>query len=140
MQIAFAFPPLWIVEQYQLKDKVQDGHIYLEMHCTLWGLPQAGILANKLLRKCLAPHGYFKCKQTPGLWKHTSFTFVVDNFGVKFEQKEDIDHLIKCSKQKYELIEDWDSDLYCGICLKWDYAARTLDISMPGYAAFIVLI
>ena len=24
-------------------------------------------------------------------------------------------------------------DLYCGIKLHWDYSARTVDISMPGY-------
>jgi hypothetical protein len=31
------------------------------------------------------------------------------------------------------LSEDWSGDLYCGIKLTWDYVARTLDISMPGY-------
>jgi len=36
-------------------------------------------------------------------------------------------------KTKYKLVEDWDGDLYCGIKLHWDYNARTLDISMPGY-------
>jgi hypothetical protein len=44
-----------------------------------------------------------------------------------------MDHLIWCIKQKYKLIEDWTGDLYCGITLKWDYNARTLDILMPGY-------
>ena len=34
---------------------------------------------------------------------------------------------------KYKLVEDWAGDLYCGIKLHWDYDARTLDISMPGY-------
>ena len=100
----------------------------------MWGLPQAGILANKLLRKRLAPQGYFECKQTPGLWKHaTQPTLVVDDFGVKYLRQEDIDHLINCIRKKYELTEDWDGDLYCGIRRKWDYIARTLDISMPGY-------
>jgi hypothetical protein len=101
------------------------------------GSPQAGILANKLLRKQLAPHGYYECKQTPGLWKHAlwpiSFTLVVDDFGVKYTDKKDIDHLINSLKKDYELTEDWDGDLYCGIKLKWDYEARTLDISMPRY-------
>ena len=32
-----------------------------------------------------------------------------------------------------ELTEDWSGDLYCGIKLHWDYIARTVDISMPGY-------
>ncbi len=48
-------------------------------------------------------------------------------------RQEDIDHLIGCIKEKYELTEDWDGNLYCGIHVKWDYNARTLDISMPGY-------
>ena len=58
---------------------------------------------------------------------------VVDDFGVKYVGKEHVDHLIKCIKEKYELTEDWLGDLYCGIKLHWDYNARTVDISMPGY-------
>jgi hypothetical protein len=137
MRIPFELFPPWIVAQYNLLTKVHRGHIYLEMRRAVWGLPQAGILANKLLRKRLAPHGYYECKQTPGLWKHTSrhisFTLVVDDFGVKYTNKKDIEHLIDHLKTDYELTEDWDGDLYCGIKLKWDYVARTLDISMPGY-------
>jgi hypothetical protein len=58
---------------------------------------------------------------------------VVDDFGVKYTNKKDIDHLIDSLKTDNELTKDWDGDLYCGIKLKWDYNARTLDISMPGY-------
>jgi hypothetical protein len=74
------------------------------------GLPQAGILANKLLQKHLAPHGYYKYTNAPGLWKHTtcpiSFTLVVNNFGVKYKHQEDIDHLIAAIKTKYKLTKD----------------------------------
>jgi hypothetical protein len=77
------FPP-WIIAQYNLLTKVVGGYVYLQMQKAVWGLPQAGILANKLLHKRLALHGYYKCKNTPGLWKHTSrpisFTLVVDDF------------------------------------------------------------
>jgi hypothetical protein len=64
-----------------------------------------------------------------------SFTPVVDNFGIKYMHREDIDHFIKCIKENYELTKDWDGDLYCycGIRLKWDYNARTLNISVSGY-------
>jgi hypothetical protein len=137
MRIPFTLSPPWIVEQYGLANKIYNGHIYLEMRRVVWGLPQAGILANKLLKKRLAPHRYYECKQTPGLWKHTtqsiSFNLVVNDFGVKYTREEDIDHLIKYIKEQYELTKDWDRDLYCGICLKWDYNIHTLDISMPGY-------
>jgi hypothetical protein len=87
-------------------------------------------------QKMTRPHGYFKCKQTSCLWKHEthpiSFTLVMDNFGMKYLHEEDIAHLIRCIKEKYELTKDWDGNLYCGICLNWGYVTRMLDISMPG--------
>jgi hypothetical protein len=99
--------PTWIVAQYDLLTKVHRGHIYLEMRRAVWGLPQAGILANKLLRKRLAPHGYYECKQMQGLWKHTSrpilFTLVVDDFSEKYTNQGDVDHLIGSLKKDYKL-------------------------------------
>jgi hypothetical protein len=110
---------------------------YLEMWRAVWGLPQVGILANKLLRRRLLPHGYSECTNTPGLWKHKwrpiSFTLVVDDFGVKYVGKEHVENLIKCIKETYELTEDWTGDLYCDITVKWNYDEQWLDISMPGY-------
>jgi hypothetical protein len=103
----------------------------------VWGLPQAGILANKQLKQKLAPFGYHECKNTPGLWyyktRNITFTLVVDNFGVKYVGKTDVDHLISSIKNDYELTVDWTGNLYCGISLDWDYVNRRVDISMPGY-------
>lgn len=101
------------------------------------GLTSAGILANKRLRRKLAPFGYFEHTKTPGLWYHAtrpiSFTLVVDDFGVKYVDKADVDHLVASIKSTYMLTEDWSGNLYCGITLEWDYDGRTVDISMPGY-------
>ena len=58
---------------------------------------------------------------------------MLDNFGVKYSHEEDIAHLIRCIKEKYELTEDWDGNLYCGIHLNRDYVVQMLDISMTGY-------
>ncbi len=73
----------------------------------MWGLPQAGILAIKLLRKQLAPHRYYDCKQMPGLWKHKTwhilFTLVVNNFGTKYVIKDNINHWMKRLNQKNKL-------------------------------------
>ncbi len=111
--------PEWVKKQYDLNKYASNGFVYLEMRRVVWGLPQAGILANKLLRCRLLPHGYYKCNNTPGLWKHQTrliaFTLVVDNFGVKYVGKEHVDHLIQCIKETYELTEDWTGDLYCRI-------------------------
>jgi hypothetical protein len=116
--------PIWIQEQYNLKMLVYKGFVHLEMQRAVWGLPQAGILANKRLKRNPAPFGYNKHISNPGLWYHETrpilFTLVVDDFGVKYVNKEDIDHLIASIKKTYNLTKDWTGNLYCGICLNWD--------------------
>jgi hypothetical protein len=52
---------------------------------------------------------------------------------MKYEYKEDIDHLIAAIKTKFKLNKDWSGNLYCGIKLNWDYDKCTLDILMPRY-------
>jgi hypothetical protein len=75
-----------IVDQYNLLPLVSDGHIYMEVQKGIYGLTQAGILANQLVACRLAIHGYHQTKYTPGLWRHVTrtiqFTLVLDDFGV----------------------------------------------------------
>jgi hypothetical protein len=67
MKMPLSLFPIWIVEQYNLNTHAKDGWVHLEMQCAVWGLPQAGILANKCLCHKLAPFGYYECVITPGL-------------------------------------------------------------------------
>jgi hypothetical protein len=69
--------PLWlipnnIIEHYGLCKKAVDGYVYMEIRTGMYGLPQASILANKLVKLWLARHGYFEQPHTPGLWKHAT--------------------------------------------------------------------
>ncbi len=57
MKMPLMLFPKWIVKQYNLKAHAPNGFVYLEMRRAVWGLPQAGILANKLLCKRLLLHG-----------------------------------------------------------------------------------
>ncbi len=63
----------------------------------MYGLPQAGIIAQNLLTKRLHKAGYQQSKITPGYrhhnWRPIRLALVVDNFGVKYINKEDIKHL-----------------------------------------------
>jgi hypothetical protein len=61
------------------------------------------------------------------------FTHVVDDFGVKYINKADVDHLVASIKSTYTLTKDWTGNLYCSIALAWDYDKRTVDILMSGY-------
>ncbi len=51
MKIPIALLPNDIIEHYQLKEKVLDGYVCMEICKGMHGLPQAGILAIKLLKK-----------------------------------------------------------------------------------------
>ena len=79
-------------------------------------------IANQDLQKHLAKYDYYPTKRTPGLWKHKtrpiSFTLVVDDFGIKYTNKDDIDHLFATIKEKYPLKIDWTGTKYIGIDLE----------------------
>ena len=104
----------------------------------MYGLPQAGIIVNKLLTKRLAPYSYYQCRHTPGLWRHTNRTtklcLFVDDFMIQYTGQEHAKHLINILQNYYESVSlDWDATLSCGVTLKWDYRKRTCETSMPGY-------
>jgi hypothetical protein len=137
MRIPVAFIPTEIFEFYNLKDLVHNGFVYVEIRKGMYGLPQAGRIANDLLTARLLKHGYTPVPITPGLWVHktrgTAFSLVVDDFGVLYVTDDDANHLLNALKENYTVSVDWEGKRYCGLTLEWDYTARTCDISMPGY-------
>jgi hypothetical protein len=40
-----------IINHYDLRQKAKNGFVYMKIQKRMYGLPQAGILANKLLKK-----------------------------------------------------------------------------------------
>jgi hypothetical protein len=100
-----------IIVEYNLRNKVSNnGHIYNKIQKGMYGLLQAGILAQNLLKKQLNEHCYSQSKAVPGLWTNKtqpiSFTLVVDGFGVKYVEKEHTMHLISIIKEHYKISED----------------------------------
>ena len=79
------------------------GYIYMKIIRGIYGLPQSGVLANKLLKKRLAVHDYYEVEHTPGLFTHKTqpiwFTLVVDDFGVKYIGRQHAEHLMSVLKQ-----------------------------------------
>jgi hypothetical protein len=62
-----------------------------------------------------------------------SFTLVVDDFGIKYTNKDDVDHLLAAVRDKYPLKVDWEAKQYVGIHLQWDYTRREVICTMDGY-------
>jgi hypothetical protein len=52
--------------------------------------------------------------------------------------REHAEHLKAALEENYEISTYWKGELYCGIKLTWDYVARTVDLSMPGYIASVL--
>jgi hypothetical protein len=59
VQIKINDIPNEIIVEYNLRNKVSnEGHIYVKIQKGMYGLPQAGILAQELLEKQLNEHSY----------------------------------------------------------------------------------
>jgi hypothetical protein len=137
MVINLSSLPQEIIDKFGLLELAHDGHVYIEIQKGMYGLPQAGILANELLQHRLALDGYRPTKHTHGLWKHKTrpvwFSLLVDDFGIKYIGRDNAEHLLDSIKNNYDISSDWTGSAYCGLKLYWDYINGTVDLSMPGY-------
>jgi hypothetical protein len=59
--------PNTFIKAYNLRPKIHNGFLYMEIRKGMYGLPQSGIIANKLLLKWLKLHGYYRVTNTTGL-------------------------------------------------------------------------
>ena len=103
----------------------------------LLGLKKAGRLASNKLTKNLSRNGYAPVPHTPSLWHHHTsdlvFYLVVDDFGIKYTRKADVNHLLNSLQGDYKITKDWTRDKYLSLTLKWYCVNRNLSVSMSGY-------
>jgi hypothetical protein len=141
MKVHKKYLPPEIISEYKLTPEHFDskGYCYVEIRKGMYGLKEAAILAYEQLVAHLKPYGYYPVRQTPGLWRHctlpTTFTLAVDDFGIKYFSRHDADHLFSALESKYAITKDWTGANYLGFHLDWNYPARYVDVSMPGYVA-----
>jgi hypothetical protein len=89
MRLKLSGIPKEILNEYKLHEiATLDGYVYCKIRKGVYGLPQAGIIAQELLQERLAKVGYHQSKIVPGLWTHKRrnicFTLVVDSFAIKY--------------------------------------------------------
>jgi hypothetical protein len=142
MRLKLADMPVDVIEHYKLLDvATPDGYVYCEIRKGMYGLPQAGIIAQELLAKRLKEHGYSQSETTPGLWKHKLrpiiFSLVVDNFGVKYVGEEHAQHLLKTIQKYYQCSVEKEGERYCGLTIKWDYPNKKVHISMQNTSKMV---
>eukprot|EP00804_Cyclotella_cryptica_P020103 CCRYP_014887-RA/>CCRYP_014887-RA protein AED:0.41 eAED:0.41 QI:0/-1/0/1/-1/0/1/0/143 len=99
LRVKLCYIPEEIIHEYNLTRLADpDGSAYILVQLGMYGLPQAGLLANELLEKRLNAHGYFQSKLVPGLWCHKQcpiqFSLVVDEFRIKYTGRKHVNHLL----------------------------------------------
>ena len=100
MQMKLSDFPEHIIQQYDLISKAKNRSVYIKIWQSIYSFPQSYLLHNKLHST-----GHYEVSHILGLWKHTSlpnqFTLVVDDFGVKYSYKQDVDHLIRSLERDF---------------------------------------
>jgi hypothetical protein len=138
MKMKLSDLPQEFVDLYGLTKIAEDnGNMYIKVQKGMYGLPQAGILAHRLLEQGLNEHRYHQSQVTPGLWKHAlrpiSFTLCVNNFGVKYVGREHAKQLLQVLNMHYKCLQDWDGKKYLGMDIEWDYKQRKVHMLMLKY-------
>jgi hypothetical protein len=125
MVVMMASLPQEVIYKYGLNDLAVDVKVYIQIEKGMYGVPQAGILANELLQRRLAQDVYLPTSHTHGLCTHDAqpitFSLVVDNFGIKYVGQEHVKHLKSSIEKHYQISCDWTGSAYCVLQLDWDY-------------------
>ena len=61
------------------------------------------------------------------------FCLCVDDFGIKYFDKADVEHLLDKIGSIYNYTTNWEGKHYCGFKIDWNYDKGFVDISMPDY-------
>ena len=87
----------------------------------MYGILQIGRIAYDNLIKYLEVRNYVPTGQTPGLFEHQTkpiyFCLVIDDFGVKYTNHNDVIHFINHLSKEYKCTIDCEGKLYLRITL-----------------------
>ena len=141
MRVPVKYIPEATMLKHQLAGLVHNNAVIMQLNKGIYGLKQAGRLAQQRLVAHLAEHGYEQTEHTPCLFKHitnsVTFTLVVDDFGVKYTSRADATHLLDTLERLYKIKTNWTGDAYIGFDIKLDRCPRTnvrrATMSMPRY-------
>jgi hypothetical protein len=90
----------------------------------MYGLPQAGLLAQQRRVAHLAQHDYIQSDSVPCLFAHATngitFDLVVYDFGIKFRTTAGRDHLLAILRLQYQITVDEAGAQYLRMPIKHD--------------------
>ena len=103
----------------------------------MYGLPQAGLIAQQLIGQILNKEGYYQSERTPGIWTHKwrpiAFSLCVEDFSVKYVGKTHSNYIMYVLQDHYKISSDWSGKRYLGLDLDWEYVQRKVHLSIIPY-------
>ena len=139
MYIPLDVIPPRTITKYHLQDHAKNGRILVRMRTAVYGLPQAGRIAQDHLIALLTKNDFIQCPHTPLLFRHAvrpiHFVLVVDDFLIKWKARADLDYLLAVLRTAYPITVDLEAVRYLGMTIRRTTHPRTLSISMPNYIA-----
>ena len=66
------------------------------------------------------------------------FCLCVDDFGVKYYNQDDLQHLKQVIEKQYTCNVEYTGEHFLGLTLDWNYTDGWVDISMPDYIPHIL--
>ena len=129
--------PQDVIDFYELEQFFSANALFCSVHKTHYGLPQAGALSQQRLFQHLQDNGYFQLASTPSVFRNRSgsirFTLVVDDFGVVWKHKSDLDHLISTLTKLYQVKVNMEGSRYLGMDIAINRQDQHATLTMPGY-------
>jgi len=141
MRVPVKYIPEATMVKHNLAALVHNGAVIMQLNKGIYGLKQAGRLAQQRLLKHLEEHGYYQAASTPCLFKHktnsVTFTLVVDDFGVKYSHSDDAKHLLDTLEKLYKIKTNWTGSAYIGFDIAFGVCPHTnlrrVALSMPRF-------
>lgn len=138
---------MWIPLRYishasQLKYNVgplaHKGNVLVEISKGMYGLAQAGRLAQDRLFEHLALHGFIQSTHTDCLFRHKTrniaFALVVDDFAIKCHNIADAEYFFSILRMLYVITIDYTGSHHLGFTIDYQRTEpRHFRISMPAY-------
>ena len=139
MYISRAQLPEDIIYKYKLENLFHKDRVLFKVDKTLYGHSESGLRAQKDVFNILNSHGYHAIDQDPCFFKHISrniqFSINVDDFSVKYNDIQDLQHLQDTLRSKYTIKTNLDGNSLLGFKLKWDKNFDNVTVSHPTYVA-----
>ena len=127
-----------LINKYNLSTLIgPDNYVYCRINKCMYMPKQPACLVYEDLVSHLDKYGFAPDKICLNIWtfkkRKTKFCSCVDDFGIKYFNNADKNHLIGALQDKYEITTDMTDSNFYSLTLNWNYVHGYMIISMTNF-------